>query len=370
LRLDVVVLAGDGIGPEVTREGVRVLERVAQAFGHELRCEERCIGAAALTTEGAPLSEATFARCAAADALLFGAIGDPRFDAGPREQQPGQALLRLRKDFALFANVRPVKVSPSIASDRFAPAVTRGVDLVVVRELNGGLYYGTPARRWTDERGIRHAVNTMPYDETEIARVARYAFELARRRNGKRLVSSVDKANVLETSQLWREVVTEVAAGYPDVRLEHVLVDNAAMALIRRPNELDVLVTENTFGDILTDEASMLTGSIGLLASSSTGERRNRHGGLFGLYEPIHGTAPDIAGTQSANPIGSIGCVAMMLRESFGLEAEAAAVERAVEEALARGLRTPDLRAAGERAVTTSELGSAIADAIRVSTAV
>jgi len=195
-------------------------------------------------------------------------------------------------------------------------------------------------------------------------------FELARRRNGKRLVSSVDKANVLETSQLWREVVTEVAAGYPDVRLEHVLVDNAAMALIRRPNELDVLVTENTFGDILTDEASMLTGSIGLLASSSTGERRNRHGGLFGLYEPIHGTAPDIAGTQSANPIGSIGCVAMMLRESFGLEAEAAAVERAVEEALARGLRTPDLRAAGERAVTTSELGSAIADAIRVSTAV
>ncbi len=345
----IAVLGGDGIGPEVAREAERVLGAVADRFGHALRLEPALVGGAAIDACGRPLPDETLALCRQADAILFGAIGGPKW--GPSSPvRPEQGLLALRKELGLFANLRPVAVNPRLAAASPVKAeVLAGVDLVVVRELTGGIYFGEK------RRDANSAFDACSYSAAEVERVVRVAFELARRR--RRKVTSVDKANVLETSRLWRDVAERVGREYPDIRLEHQLVDSCAMLLVRRPADFDVLVTENMFGDILTDEASVLAGSIGLLPSASLGEGRR------GLYEPIHGSAPDIAGRGIADPYGSILSAAMLLRHSLGLEAEAGAVEAAVERAIADGVLTPDL-AAGGRAATTEEAGRAVVRAL------
>ncbi len=342
--LNIAVLPGDGIGVEVTREALRVLERVAGLFGHTVESHEALVGGAAIHAAGEPLPAKTLEAARSSKAILFGAAGSPEFDSWPPEKRPEQGLLRLRKQLDLFANLRPARLLPGLeALSPLRAEIVGGTDLLIVRELSSGIYYGTP-------RGIEgdSARNTLRYTRQEVRRVARTAFELARGRRKK--VTSVDKANVLETSQLWRAVVTEVAAEFPDVELEHALVDSCAMQLITRPRSFDVVLTENMFGDILSDEAAVLAGSIGMLASASLGSGP-------GLYEPVHGSAPDIAGQDKANPLGAIGSAAMMLRHAFGLEREAAAIDAAIEQALASGVRTRDLggtagtRAAGQAVV-------------------
>lgn len=365
------LLPGDGIGPEVLAQARGVLDAVAARFGHQFNYTEGAIGGAAIDTTGEPLPAATVALCRDSDAVLLGAVGGPRWDNPAATVRPEQGLLQIRQVFGLFANLRPVRPLAALAgSSPLRDDVTAGVDLLVVRELTGGLYFGKPSKRWTTRRG-RRAVDTLPYREEEIARVVRLACELAGERRGQ--VSSVDKANVLETSRLWREVANEVAADYPAVRLEHVLVDACAMHLIRDPRRFDVIVTENLFGDILTDEAAVLAGSLGVLPSASlNGRAPARHGAAargFGLYEPIHGSAPDIAGRDLANPIGAILSAALLLRLSCGLGREAAAIEGAVEAVLADRLRTADIAPDGVRAVGTQELGAAIAEAVRVTNA-
>ena len=372
MHLNVAVLGGDGIGPEVVAEAVKVLQRVCTLNGHSLETHPALVGGAAIEAEGDALSDVTLDLCRTSDAILFGAVGLPKYDqnAGPAGSslRPEKALFALRKTFDLFANLRPVQFRPALAdSVALKPEVVAGVDMVVVRELTGGLYFGKPSERRVDKAGVRHAVDTMPYSAPEIERICRVAFDLARSRAAapntvrKPRVTSVDKSNVLNTSRLWREVATEVGQDYPDVELEHMLVDTAAMNLIRRPAAFDVIVTENMFGDILTDEASMLAGSMGMLASASLGTRVNDTGGRFGLYEPIHGSAPDITGQGIANPVAAILCVALMLRQTFGLHAEAATVERAVEMALSDGFRTADIALRGSPAVTTTQMGDAVA---------
>ena len=359
----IAVLAGDGIGPEVTRAARVVLDAVAAAHDRQFAYEEGLIGGAAVDGTGDPLPQATLDLCRRSDAILFGAIGGPQYDKFPVEKRPERGLLALRQSLGLFANLRPVKAIPALAgASPVKESITEGIDLVVVRELTGGIYFGKPRRRWTTARG-RRAVDTMPYREEEIVRVVRLACELARGRKGR--VTSVDKANVLDTSRLWREVATEVAAEYPDVTLDHVLVDACAMYLISNPRRFDVIVTENLFGDILTDEAAVLAGSLGVLPSASLNgkapERPDSPGKQFGLYEPIHGSAPDIAGQDKANPLGAILSAAMLLRVSLGLEEEAQTIERAVDGVLADGLRTGDIAEAGARTVGTRELGQAVA---------
>jgi 3-isopropylmalate dehydrogenase len=356
MQLRVLVLAGDGIGPEVTREAVRVLRRVAERFRHELVLQEGLIGGEAIRRTGSPLPEATLQAALTADATLLGAVGLPEFDNAPPDQRPEKGLLGIRKALGVFANLRPVRAYPRLLdasplkNDR-----VQGTDLVIVRELTGGLYYGTP-------RGIfgsgpeERAVNSMVYTRAEIERIAHVAFRLAR--NRRRKLASVDKSNVLEVSQLWRRVVSEVATQYPDVELEHILVDNCAMQLVLNPRRFDVVLTENMFGDILSDEAAVLAGSIGMLPSASLGGQRPS-GAWVGLYEPVHGSAPDIAGQNRANPLGAVGSVAAMLEYSFGLKEEAAAVNRAIETVLEKGVVTADLRPAGKPA-TTSEVGDAL----------
>lgn len=353
MKLKILSLPGDGIGPEVTAEAEKVLVCVAELFGHGLELAREHIGGAALAADGAPLPEATRRAASAADAVLLGAVGTPAYDANPPAKRPEKGLLDLRKELAVYANLRPVKAYPSLVSASPLKAERiDGTDLLIVRELTGGLYFGNP-------RGLEagRAFNTMVYADTEIERVARIAFDLAKRRRGK--VTSVDKANVLETSQLWRQVVTAVSRDYPGVELEHLLVDNAAMQLVLDPRRFDVLLTENLFGDILSDEAAVLAGSIGVLASASVGARRDDK--LPGLYEPIHGSAPAIAGKGVANPVGAIGSVALMLEWTFGLAAEAAAIDAAVSRWLREGPLTADL---GGRA-GTSQAGDAICAAIR-----
>ncbi len=365
MLLKIAVLAGDGIGPEVTREALKVLLAISEKYGHSLNYEEALIGGAAIENEGGPVSEATLGLCETSDAILFGAVGLPKYDTYPLEKRPEGALLRLRKTFELFANLRPVKNVPMLQNaTSLKPEVLAGVDLVVVRELTGGLYFGQPAKRYTED-GQRKAIDTLPYSELEISRIIRTAFELARSRNNQKRVTSVDKANVLNTSRLWREIATEIGREFPDIELEHMLVDSAAMNLIRKPAAFDVIVTENMFGDILTDEASMLAGSMGLLSSASLGTRRNAYGGQFGLYEPIHGTAPDITGQGIANPLAAIGCVAMLLRSTYGLSSEAEAIESAVLAVLEAGLRTPDLAQPGTTKTNTSQMGDAVVEQIR-----
>jgi len=346
----ITVLPGDGIGAEVVAEGLRVLEAVADRFGHRLVFEHGLIGGHAIDVTGDPLPEETLQACRRADAVLLGAVGGPKWSNPLAEVRPEQGLLGLRQGLGLFANLRPIHVYPVLAdASPLRPERLAGVDILVVRELTGGIYFGEH-REATAEEPV--AYDTMVYRADEVERIAHMAFRLARKRRGR--VRSVDKANVLAASRLWRRVVTGVAQEYPDVVLEHVLVDAAAMDLMRNPSGFDVIVTANMFGDILTDEASMLAGSMGMLPSASLST------GRLGVYEPIHGTAPDIAGQGAANPIATILSVAMLLRHSLGLEEEAAAVERAVEEVLVDGWRTPDIAGSGTETVATEEMGDLI----------
>jgi 3-isopropylmalate dehydrogenase len=341
----VAVLPGDGIGPEVTAEAVRVLE----ALDLGLSFEEAAIGGAAYKAYGHPLPPATLALARRADAILFGAVGDPDCDALPREHRPEQAILGLRKHLGLFANLRPAKAFPDlVAESALKPEIAAGIDLMIVRELTGDVYFGTPRGRRMTDAGLREGYDTMRYDEAEVARIARAGFETARWRR-KRLCS-VDKANVLETSQLWRDVVIEVSADYPDVELTHMYVDNAAMQLVRNPGAFDTIVTGNLFGDILSDQASMCIGSIGLLPSAALDANRK------GLYEPIHGSAPDIAGQGKANPLATILSAAMMLRHSLHRPEAADRIEKAVARALADRARTPDLGGT----LSTREMGERV----------
>jgi 3-isopropylmalate dehydrogenase len=355
MLLNITVLPGDGIGPEVTDEAVRALNSVGQAFAHELRICKKNIGGAGLIASNDPLPPDTIETCLSSDAVLLGAVGGPTFDHYPRHMRPEAGLLRIRKELGAYANLRPAICFPALmASSPLRAEVVRGTDILIVRELLGGLYFGEP-RSVTGREGSRVAVNTMQYGEEEIERIARIAFELARGRRSK--VLSVDKSNVLECSRLWREVVSRVGKDNPDVQLSHMYVDSAAMALVTHPAQFDVIVTENMFGDILSDQAGGVVGSLGMLASASIG-------GKVGLYEPVHGSAPDIAGAGIANPLGAILSAAMLLRHSFRLEREAACIEQAVAAVLESGARTRDLVDAGQSTLSTSEMGSKVSQFI------
>jgi 3-isopropylmalate dehydrogenase len=353
MKANIAVLAGDGIGPEVMAQGLRCLRAVAQAYGHEFSLTELPFGGAAIDLCGNPLPESTLKACLEADAVLLGAIGGPRWSAPEAKVRPEQGLLGLRKALGVYANLRPVRVHPALlSSSTLKPEILEGVDLVFVRELTGGIYFGDKRRDTVS------ATDVCTYTVAEVERIVRVAARLARRR--RRKLVSIDKSNVLETSRLWREVATRVVrAEFQDVSLEHMLVDSAAMHLIRRPRDFDVLVTENMFGDILTDEASMLAGSLGLLPSASLGD------GTRGLYEPIHGSAPDIAGQGIANPCGTLLSVALLLRHSLALEAEASALEEAVSEALENGAWTPDVARHRKQALSTQRVGDAVLARIR-----
>ena len=360
MQLSLAVLPGDGIGPDVTAEAVKVLEAVGSRFGHDFRLDYGLVGGVAIDKTGQALTGDTLRMCRSAQAVLLGAVGDPKWDNNPGARvRPEDGLLALRKGLGLFANLRPVRVFPVLVdSTNLKPEVIRGVDFIFVRELTGGLYFGRPKRQWRTSRG-RRATDSMNYSEQEIERIVRVGFELALRRD-KRLVS-VDKANVLESSRLWRQVAMEVAGGYPDVELEHMLVDACSMRIIQNPTYFDVVVTENTFGDILTDEASMLAGSMGMLASASLAGVPQEGVSISGMYEPIHGSAPRRAGLDMANPIAIILSVAMMLRYSLGLAREAQVVESAVDGVLEEGYRTYDIMAEGKVKVGTGRMGDLIA---------
>ncbi len=360
MRYKVAVLPGDGVGPEVAAEGIKVLKRVGEKFGHEFELNFGDIGGISIDNHGEALTKTVLKMCRKSDAVYLGAVGGPKWDDPLATVRPEDGLLDLRKGLKLFANLRPVKVFPMLADHaNLKPEIIKGVDFIFVRELTGGLYFGKPKKKWETAKGWK-AVDTMAYSQVEIDRIIRVGFELARSR--KKKLISVDKANVLETSRLWRKVATEIAADYPDVELEHQLVDACSMRIIQQPTAMDVLVTENTFGDILTDEASMLAGSMGMLPSASlAGVPQGESSKAFGMYEPIHGSAPKRAGLNMANPIATILSCAMMLRYSFGLPVEAAAVETAVNLALENGNRTYDIMGDGMKKVGTSEMGDVIA---------
>ena len=351
--MKIAVLPGDGIGPEITAQAVRVL----RALGLTFEMSEAPVGGAGYRAHGHPLPASTLALVKASDAVLFGAVGDFSLDTLPRELRPEQAILGLRKELNLFANFRPALVYPELVqASSLKPEVVAGLDILIIRELTGDIYFGKPRGIQTLANGEREGFDTMRYTESEIRRVAHVGFQAARKRN-KRLCS-VDKANVLDTMQLWREVVIAVGKEYPDVELTHQYVDNAAMQLLKNPKQFDVIVTGNMFGDILSDEASMLTGSIGMLPSASLNDQG------FGLYEPIHGSAPDIAGQGLANPLATILSAAMMLRFSFDMDAAASRIEHAVKKVLAQGYRTRDIAEPGARTVSTSEMGDAVLAAL------
>ena len=357
MNYNVAVISGDGIGPEIVREAKKVLDAVAEKYGHSFQYKEVLMGGASIDVHGVPLTEEAITACKNADAVLMGSIGgntstSPWYQPPP-EKRPEAGLLKLRKSLNLFANVRPALLYQELkaACPLKDEVIGNGFDLVIMRELTGGLYFGE--RKTIEENGIRKACDTLTYDETEIRRVAKRAFDIARKRRKK--VTSVDKANVLDSSRLWRKVVEEVAKDYPEVTLEHMLVDNCAMQLVKDPAQFDVVLTENMFGDILSDEASMITGSIGMLASASLNNTK------FGLYEPSGGSAPDIAGKNIANPIATILSAAMMLRFSFDLDKEADAIEAAVQKVLTEGYRTGDIMSDGCKQVNTDEMGDCIA---------
>jgi len=357
MQLRVTSLPGDGIGPEVISQAICVLEEVADGFGHDLELDEKEIGGAALAKFGNPLPDATIQACLASQAVLLGAVGSPDFDHNPRELRPEAGLLRLRQELGAFANLRPAVYYPPLATrSPLREEIVKGTDILIVRELLGGLYFGEP-RSIDGAPGARHAINTMRYSEPEVERIARVAFELARTRRHR--VLSVDKSNVLECSRLWREVVTRIGRDFSDVQLSHMYVDSAAMTLVLKPAEFDVILTENMFGDILSDQAGGIVGSLGLLASASIG-------GPVGLYEPVHGSAPDIAGQSIANPLGAILSVALMLGHTFHLRKEAECVEAGVISTLMGGFRTRDLARPGERTVSTEEMGAQIAEFVRL----
>ncbi|MEA1960157.1 MAG: 3-isopropylmalate dehydrogenase [Bacillota bacterium] len=352
----IAVLPGDGIGTEIVPEAVKALKAVGERFGHDFAFTEALVGGAAYDAVGHPLPEETLQICRESDAVLMGAIGGPKWDALPVHLRPEVgALLPLRKELGLYANLRPCILFPGLThASTLKEEVIFGVDLMVIRELTGGIYFGEKSRQETADRGIV-ASDLLSYSTFEIERIVRFAYDVARKRNKK--VCSVDKANVLESSRLWRETVTKLAEEYPDVETTHMYVDNCSMQLIRDPKQFDVIVTENMFGDILTDEASMLSGSIGMLPSASIG-------GQVGLYEPSHGSAPDIAGQQKANPLATILSAAMMLRYAFNLEAEAQAIEQAVMGVMEEGYRTPDLAEEGTKRVNTTEMGDLVVERI------
>jgi 3-isopropylmalate dehydrogenase len=360
MNLSILILPGDGIGVEVTREAVKVLRHVAAAHKHQLSLAEGWLGGIAIHKTGSPFPEETRKAALAADATLLGAVGLPEFDNAPPEKRPERGLLGIRKALEVYANLRPVRSYKAlIDSSPLKNELVDGTDMIIVRELTGGLYYGTP-RGISGSGPEERAVNTMTYTRAEIERVTHMAFQLASKRRKK--VTSVDKSNVLENSQLWRRVVTEVAGGYPDIELDHVLVDNCAMQLVLNPKRFDVLLTENLFGDILSDEGAVLAGSIGMLPSASLGAVK-ASGTRVGLYEPVHGSAPDIAGQNRANPLGAIGSVAALLEYSFGLIEEAQGLYRAIEEVLDSGQVTADLKPAGKPS-STSEVGDAVCEAL------
>src|SRR5579871_4299594 len=353
--LKITVVAGDGIGPEVTDQGLLVLEAVAARFGHQTQLQHKLIGGAALCAVNDPLPPDTIAACLDSSAVLLGAVGSPAFDKNPGPLRPEAGLLRIRRELGAYANLRPAVFFPALEDcSPLRAEIVRGTDIMIVRELLGGAYFGTP-RSIEGEAGARVAVNTMRYAEHEVERIARVAFDLAMKR--KKKVLSVDKANVLECSRLWREVVTRIGKQYPEVKLGHQYVDSAAMLLVQRPAEVDVLLTENMFGDILSDQAGGVVGSLGLLASASVG-------GPVGLYEPVHGSAPDIEGKGIANPLGAILSVAMLLRHSFSLEPEAKCVETAVSEVLSSGARTKDLAGGSHPVISTAEMGQRVVEAV------
>ena len=360
MKLNITCIPGDGIGPEIVAEAKKVLNKVAEVYGHEITYKDILMGGASIDVHGVPLTDEAIADAKAADAVLMGSIGgntstSPWYQLPP-EKRPEAGLLKLRKALNLFANLRPAVLYQELsdACPLRKDISDRGFDLLIMRELTGGLYFG--ARHTTEVDGVRTAVDTLTYNENEIRRIAIKAFDIARKRRG--IVTSVDKANVLDSSRLWRKVVEEVAKDYPDITLSHMLVDNCAMQLVRDPSQFDVILTENMFGDILSDEASMVTGSIGMLASASLNDSK------FGLYEPSHGSAPDIAGMDAANPIATVLSAAMMLRYSFDLDKEADAIEMAVKSILNKGYRTADIMAEGCEKVGCSRMGDLLSDEI------
>jgi 3-isopropylmalate dehydrogenase len=361
MEFDIAVLPGDGVGPEVITQALKVLQTVGEKFGHSFHLHDGLIGGVAIDALGTALNNETLMMCKQCDAVLLGAVGGSKWDDPQAKIHPEDGLLALRKGLRLFANLRPVKVFPMLVnSTNLKPEVVKGVDLVVVRELTGGIYFGQPKKQWRTPKG-RQAVDTLAYSEGEIERILRVGFELARSRRKK--LTSVDKANVLQSSRLWRQIAIEISADYPDIELQHMLVDACAMRFIQRPADLDVLVTENMFGDILTDEASMLAGSMGMLPSASlAGIPKGR---TFGMYEPIHGSAPSRAGQNLANPIATILSVAMMLRYSFALEIEAQTIENAVLATLEQDYRTYDIMSEGKTKVGTKEMGDLIAQKVK-----
>ena len=363
MKFHIAVLPGDGVGADVTNEAIRVLETMGRRFGHQFNFGFGLVGGISIDKNGEALTQETLEMCRGSDAVLLGAVGGPKWDDPMAKVRPEDGLLALRKGLGLFANLRPVKMYPVLEnSTTLKPEVIRGVDMMVIRELTGGLYFGKPKKSWTTRRG-RRAVDTMYYTEEELERIMRVGFELALSRMKK--LTSVDKANVLESSRLWRQIASEIAGDYPEVKLDHMLVDACAMRLLQNPRYFDVIVTENTFGDILTDEASMLAGSMGMLPSASLAGIPEGSGITFGLYEPVHGSAPDIAGSNVANPIATILSIAMMLRYSFNLIKEADSIERAVLKILDNGYRTKDIMSAGMKETGTTEMGQLVADAIR-----
>ena len=355
MDMNIVLLPGDGIGPEITTQAVEVLKTVANKFGHNVTFTEEQIGGCAIDATGCPLPKETIEACKNADAVFLGAVGGPKWDNLDGATRPEAGLLGIRKELGLFANLRPAKLFPELSSACFLrpDIVEDGIDVMVVRELTGGIYFGQPQGQEVRD-GVRYGYNTMVYNEDEVRRIARIAFEAAMKRDKR--VCSVDKANVLEVSRLWRAVVEEVAVDYPEVELTHMYVDNAAMQLVRDPNQFDVIVTGNLFGDILSDEAAVITGSIGMLPSASL----NKSG--TGLFEPIHGSAPDIAGQNKANPLASILSMAMMLRHSFNLIKEANAIETAVQKVLREGYRTGDIMSKGETLVGCNTMGNLVVE--------
>jgi 3-isopropylmalate dehydrogenase len=355
--MKLAILAGDGIGPEIVAEAIKIFD-VLRAEGENIEFERAHLGGAAYDAEGHPYPPATQRIAQAADAVLLGAVGGPRYDTLPRAMRPEQGILAIRKDLGLFANLRPALLYPELAAaSSLKPEIVAGLDLMIIRELTGDIYFGQPRGRRINAQGEDEGFDTMLYARSEIERIARVGFDTAMKR-GKKLCS-VDKANVLDTSILWREVVTGVGAEYPEVQLSHMYVDNAAMQLVRAPKQFDVIVTGNIFGDILSDEASMLAGSIGMLPSASL------DAGGKGLYEPIHGSAPDIAGTNKANPLATILSVSMMFRYTFGRADLASRIETAVRKVLAAGLRTGDIALPGEAAIGTREMGEAVVAALQ-----
>ena len=363
MKATITLLPGDGIGPEVTAATQQVLEKTAEKFGHEFEMDSQHIGGIAIDETGVPLPDETLDACRGADAVLLGAVGGPKWDDPNASVRPEQGLLGLRKELGLFANLRPVQPHPELmGASPIKESRLEGTDMLILRELTGGIYFGQPREKRINANGEEEALDTMIYSESEVVRIAKLAFEIAGER--RKHVTSIDKANVLESSRLWRKTVAKVASDYPDVELENLLVDAATMHLLSRPSDFDVMVTANLFGDIITDEASMLTGSMGNMPSASLGEDLNAHGKPRGMYEPIHGSAPDIAGKGIANPIGTILSAAMLLRHSLGLSSEAEAIEKAVDAVLNQGHRTGDIAKEGESPLGTAEMTEKIIQAL------